>query len=147
MFTVLVAVPEAAVDVDDGPVFGQDDVGAAGKLVIERAVHGEAKPVAMEQGAQKAFGFGVLSRDPGHDPTPLFPVKDIRHLLGSYHASSLSSGRDHRTSTPSSSAKDPARLNWNKSSPPPSTRSTGPADPEPQAPPASRLNLSYLIAI
>ena len=47
VFAVLVAVPEAAVDEDDGAVLGEDDVGGAGEAFVVDAVT-EAK---MPEGA------------------------------------------------------------------------------------------------
>lgn len=79
MFAVLVAVPVAAVDEDDGLVLWEDNIGAAGELFILRSVHGEAEATAVQERSQQAFRLGVLPRDPGHDPAAFFFVEDIRH--------------------------------------------------------------------
>jgi len=68
-FTAFVTVPEAAIDENDGFVFSEDDVGFSRQFLPM-----QAEPVsgAMEQGADKQFGLGVLAFDPAHDPASLF---------------------------------------------------------------------------
>lgn len=64
---VFVAVPEAAVDEDDGVVFGKDEVGPAGEVFVFRAVDGEAVTEAVKDGAKRELGFGIAATDAGHD--------------------------------------------------------------------------------
>ncbi len=64
---VFVAVPEAAVDEDDGAVFGKDEVGPTGELFVFRAVDGEAVAEAVEHGAEDELGFCIAATDAGHD--------------------------------------------------------------------------------
>jgi len=65
-FAAFVAMPEAAVNEDDGFVFGQNDVGTAGQFAV---VQSEAVAHAMQEGADDEFGFGVAGTDPAHIPT------------------------------------------------------------------------------
>lgn len=46
--TMLLPVPETAVDEDDAAVLRQDEVGFSGQGAVERAVHGEAVAEAVE---------------------------------------------------------------------------------------------------
>ena len=64
---------------DDRLVLRKHDVGSAGELFVQRPVHGETKPVAVEERPEQALGLGVLPRDPGHDPAAFFFVEDVRH--------------------------------------------------------------------
>jgi hypothetical protein len=61
----VVAVPEAAVDEDDGFEFGEDDVGAAGEFFV---VETEAEAEFVEEGADAEFGGGVFGFDAAHVP-------------------------------------------------------------------------------
>lgn len=67
VLAAFVAVPEAAVNEDDGFVFGQDDVGTAGQFAV---VQPEAVAHSMQQGADDDFGLGVARADSAHIPTP-----------------------------------------------------------------------------
>lgn len=59
-------MPEAAVDEDDGFVFGEDDVGFAGKVFDMEA---EAVAHLVEEGTNEHLGLGAFAFDPGHVPT------------------------------------------------------------------------------
>lgn len=61
----LVHVPEAAVDLDDGTVAGEDQVGGAGEGAVVQA-EAEAEPV--EATADGPLGAGVGGADAGHHP-------------------------------------------------------------------------------
>ena len=65
--TVMMPVPEAAMDEDAGFVFGKDNIGLAREEFIFRTVY--SKPVAepVEHGAQSQLGLRVASPDAGHD--------------------------------------------------------------------------------
>lgn len=69
VFAAAVAMPEAAVDEDNGFVFGEDNVGLTGQLGDV-----EAKAVAhpMEHGTNEEFWLGILPFDSGHIPRPSF---------------------------------------------------------------------------
>lgn len=56
---------EAAVDEDDGFVFEEDDVGAAGEVF---GVEAEAVAHVVKEGADEELGFGVFGFDPTHVP-------------------------------------------------------------------------------
>ena len=64
-----VAVPEAAVDEDDGAVFAQHYVGGAGQALDIYAV---AVAVGMEVTAHDHLGLGILALDTRHALVPLF---------------------------------------------------------------------------
>src|SRR5213593_4195665 len=70
VFGAAMPVPEAAVDENDGFVFGQDDIGTAGKIP---GVKAETETEPVEQGANAHFGGGVLAANAAHVPgTALF---------------------------------------------------------------------------
>ena len=73
---VLVAVPEAAVDEDDGAVFGEDDVGFAGEAFVVDAVAESQAPEGMTQLQLRLGGGGV---DGGHVCMALFWSVIVRH--------------------------------------------------------------------
>ena len=73
-FTVLVPVPETAVDEDDGAVFGQDDVGLAGEVLH---LEPEAVAGAVQQTADLPLRAGVLAPDLRHVPAALGFGKSI----------------------------------------------------------------------
>lgn len=70
------AVPEAAVDEYDGAVFGEDDVGRAGKGA-------DIQPVTIAPAPQLApyslFGTGVLRADVRHTFVPLLGSQKVGH--------------------------------------------------------------------
>ena len=74
---VFVAVPEAAVDEDDGVVFGKDEVRSAGEVFVFRAVDGEAVAEAVEHGAEDELGFCIAATDAGHDFGSLLRCEDV----------------------------------------------------------------------
>lgn len=76
---VFVAVPEAAVDEDDGAEFRQDEIGAAGEGFVFRAVHGEAVAETVEHGPEGELGFGVPAADAGHDVGAFFGSENVGH--------------------------------------------------------------------
>ena len=80
MFAVLVPVPVATVDEDDGPVFRQNDIGTAGELFVQRSVYGEAEAMTMKKRPEQAFGPGVLPRDSGHDPAAFLFIENVCHF-------------------------------------------------------------------
>jgi hypothetical protein len=59
-------VPEAAVNKNDGFVFGQDNVGAAGQFAV---VQPEPVTHLVQEGADDEFGLGVAGTDSAHIPT------------------------------------------------------------------------------
>lgn len=78
LFTVFVAVPEAAVNEDGGLVFWQDDVGADDTSAQgigdgfgdgNFGVQPEAIAEAMEQGADDKLGVGMFAAYAAHVPT------------------------------------------------------------------------------
>lgn len=71
-----VAVPEAAVDEDDGAVFGQDDVRVAGQVA---SMESEAVAEAVEDRPDADLGGGVFALDGGHDAAALFGGELIGH--------------------------------------------------------------------
>jgi hypothetical protein len=72
-----VAVPEAAVDKDDGAVFRQDEIGFAGQGFVFRPVDREAVAEPMEHRAHGEFGLGVAAADAGHDLGALLRSEDV----------------------------------------------------------------------
>ena len=64
---VLMPMPEAAVDEDDGAVFRQDEIGFTGEGFVARAVDREAIAEAVEHRTQRQFGFRVPTADARHD--------------------------------------------------------------------------------
>jgi hypothetical protein len=74
---VFMAVPETAVDEDDGAVFRQDEVGSAGEGFVFRAVDGEAVAEAVEHRAQGQLRLGVAAADAGHDLGAFFGGEDV----------------------------------------------------------------------
>lgn len=68
ILTALVAMPEAAVNEDDGFVFGQDNVGTAREFGV---VEAEAVAEAVEEGADEEFGLRILVKNSSHIPTPM----------------------------------------------------------------------------
>jgi hypothetical protein len=65
VFAAAMSMPEAAVDEDDGFVFGEDDVGFSGEGFD---VEAEAVAEFVEEGADAEFGRGVFAFDAGHVP-------------------------------------------------------------------------------
>ena len=77
IFAAFVAVPETAVDEDDGAVFAQYYVGGAGQALDIYAV---AVAVGMQVAAHNQLGLGVLALDACHAPVPLFFRHSVRHV-------------------------------------------------------------------
>lgn len=77
--TMLMPVPEAAVDEDHGAVFRQDDVGFSGKEYVFRAVDREAVAEPVEHRAQGEFRLGVAPADAGHDLGAFLRREDVGH--------------------------------------------------------------------
>ncbi len=84
------AVPEAAVDEDDGAVLGEDDVGLAWEGAVFRAVDGEAQAGAVEDGADGELRLGVARADAGHHVGALCRGEDVGHGWESLKCSGLS---------------------------------------------------------
>jgi hypothetical protein len=61
-------VPEAAVNENDGFVFGQDKVGTAGQFAVVQPA-----PVAhpVQEGGDDEFGFGIFAADAAHVPASM----------------------------------------------------------------------------
>lgn len=78
VLAVFVAVPEAAVDEDGGAIFGEDDVGLAGKASIVDAVTEAQAPEGFAKEQLRLGGGGV---DGGHVLVALLWISVIRHLL------------------------------------------------------------------
>lgn len=72
-----VAVPEAAVDEDDGAVLGEDDVGSAGELALQA----EAQAAGEQELAHQDFGLGVPALDGSHASAALFGGHRVGHVL------------------------------------------------------------------
>ena len=72
----LVAVPEAAVDEDDGAVLAQYYVGGAGQVLDIYAV---AVAMGMQVTAHNQLGLGVLALDARHALVPLFFCHSVCH--------------------------------------------------------------------
>ena len=71
-----VAVPETAVDEDDGAVFAQYYVGGAGQALDIYAV---AVAVGMQVAAHNHLGLGVLALDARHALVPLVFCHSVCH--------------------------------------------------------------------
>ena len=69
---VLMPMPEAAVDEDDGAVFRQDEIGFAGEGFVARTVDREAVAEPVEHRTQGQFGFRVPTADTRHDLRAFF---------------------------------------------------------------------------
>ena len=69
---VLMPMPEAAVDEDDGAVFRQHEIGPAGEGFVARTVDREAVAEAVEHRTKSQFGFRVPPADAGHDLRAFF---------------------------------------------------------------------------
>ena len=76
VFATLVAVPETAVDEDDGAVFAQHYVGGAGQALDIYAV---AVAVGVQVTSHNQFWFCVLALDARHALVPLFFCHSVCH--------------------------------------------------------------------
>ncbi len=72
-----VAVPETAVDEDDGAVFAQHYVGGAGQALDIYAV---TVAVGVQVTAHDHLGLGVLALDARHAPVPLLFSHPVCHV-------------------------------------------------------------------
>ena len=72
-----VAVPEAAVDEDDGAVLGQDEVGGAGETFVIEPVPVALAPQCIPDGPLRGRVFGVDLR---HYLVSLFRGHSVRHV-------------------------------------------------------------------
>ena len=79
VFTVFVTVPEAAVDEDDGAVFGKDDVGLAGEAFV---VDTEAEAQAPEGFAEEQLRLRGGGVDGGHVCVALGGCEGVGHYSG-----------------------------------------------------------------
>lgn len=84
ILAVLVAVPEAAVDEDDGAVLGEDDVRRAWKAAVVDAV---AEAEAPEGATQEELRLGGGGVDGGHVAVALLWSVVVGHLSLSVHKS------------------------------------------------------------
>lgn len=76
VFAVFVAVPEAAVDEDDGAVFGEDDVGGAGEALDVYSIAEAQVPEGVAQAQFRLCGGGMDLR---HSVMPLSFCHCIGH--------------------------------------------------------------------
>ena len=67
-------MPEATMNKNDGAIFGQDDVRAAGQIL---AVQPEAKTGCVQKRTHNHFGFGALALDIRHHAAAGCFVDDI----------------------------------------------------------------------
>ena len=72
-------MPEAAVNKNNGVVFGKHDVGFSGELPVVRGVDGESVAHLMQQRPDADFRFGVLVSNPAHVPRAAFGLEVIGH--------------------------------------------------------------------
>ena len=79
VLTVFVAVPEAAVDEDDGAVFGEDDVRFAGEVSVVDAVTEAQAPEGFAEEQLRLGGGGV---DGGHVCVALGRGEGVGHYSG-----------------------------------------------------------------
>ena len=79
VLTVFVSVPEAAVDEDDGAVFGEDDVGFAGEALVVDAV---AEAQAPEGFAEEQLRLGGGGVNGGHVCVALGGGEGVGHYSG-----------------------------------------------------------------
>ncbi len=75
------SMPEAAVDENDGFIFGQDDVGLPWQFFVLRAIDGKAVASLLNQGAHDQLGLGVFTLDLSHVPAAFFRCQMISHSL------------------------------------------------------------------
>ena len=76
---MFMAVPEAAMDEDNGSVAGQDEIGPAGELLVFRPVQGEAVAMEVEQRTDDPLRPCVGTADAGHDLGALLGSEDVGH--------------------------------------------------------------------
>ena len=87
VLAVFVAMPEAAVDEDDGAVLGEDDIRFAGQFLVVYPIAESLVPKGMTQLQLRLCGGGV---DGGHVAMALVWSEDVRHVVQSYIFSSVS---------------------------------------------------------
>ena len=113
IWAILMAVPEAAVDEDDGAVFRQDEVGFSGEGFVIRPVDGESVAEAVEHRSQGELRLGVASPDAGHDFGAFFWGEDVhgetQDLETQDSSEDASGGASRRASAGSSAGWDPGR--------------------------------------
>ncbi len=73
------AVPETAVDENDGPILGQDQVRPSGKTHVMQS---KTKAGRMQHPPYCHLGLCVFSLYTGHHPAARSGVDDIRQLAG-----------------------------------------------------------------
>lgn len=76
IFAALMTMPEAAMNEDDGFVFGQDDVGFARQGFVVELV---AEALGMEETADEHLGLGVFAADLTHVIAAGSFVVDVCH--------------------------------------------------------------------
>lgn len=74
---ILMPVPEAAVNEDNGAVFREDNVGFSGQCFIFRAVDCETVAEPVEHRSKSQLWLGVPPANAGHDFRALFRREDI----------------------------------------------------------------------
>ena len=78
IFATLVPVPKASVNEDDRFVFGQHDVGLAGKFFVADA---EAQSFCKQKFPNQYLGLGVLAMDCRHTAAPLLWCHRVGHIV------------------------------------------------------------------
>jgi hypothetical protein len=76
---MFMAVPEAPMDEDHGPVFRQDDVRPAGQRAVLGAVYCESVAKPVEHRSHRKFRLGVAAADARHHERALFWSENISH--------------------------------------------------------------------
>lgn len=100
VLAILMPVPEAAMDENDGVVFWQHDVRPTWKGFVFRSIDCEAVAEPMKHRPNGKFRFRVASADAGHDLGTFLRCEDICHHGNDYPtqprgASAVASRRLH----------------------------------------------------
>ena len=77
VFASFVAVPETAIDKQDGFVFWEDQVGLAGQLFVVQAV---TEPLGKKILPHQHLRLGIFRADAAHVVGPGLGVVDVGHL-------------------------------------------------------------------
>ena len=78
MLTTFMPVPKTAVNKDSRFVFGQHDIGCAGKFAVTDT---EAQAFGKKEFSHQHLGFGVLAVDCRHAAAPLLRCHRVGHIL------------------------------------------------------------------
>jgi len=82
LIATFMSVPETSVHKDDGLVFGENDIGAAGEFFVIGGVDRKAVAGLVEQAAELDLGLGVFALYSRHIPGTAFFCQMISHGLG-----------------------------------------------------------------